>query len=116
MSALQDVQSQLDRTAGVIEGFRRSVAEGSVIDLAGLDRGIEEMCEAIKHLPADQRIKVKDTLIGLIDDLNNLVEALHAQQHKVSEALGGITSRQKAVSAYGKSHEAARSRKGGPAK
>jgi len=91
LSALKDIQKQLDRTSGVIEGFRRSVAEGAVIDLTGLDRSIEEMCNAIRELPEDQRGTVKSTLIGLIDDLNALVDLLHVQHGKVSEGLKGVT-------------------------
>ncbi len=102
MSSLEDIQTQLDQTSGVIEGFRNSVAEGSVIDLAGLDQRIEAICTAINDLPADQRITLKATLINLIDDLNGLVEILHIQQQKASEGLKGVTSRQQAVSAYGK--------------
>jgi hypothetical protein len=102
MSSLEDIQTQLDQTSGVIEGFRNSVAEGSVIDLTGLDQRIEAICTAINELTADRRITLKATLIKLIDDLNGLVEILHIQQDKASEGLKGVASRQQAVSAYGK--------------
>jgi len=116
MSALEDIQKQLDQTSGVIGGFRTSVAEGSVIDLTGLDRSIEVMCDAIKELPADQRVTVKATLIGLLDDLNALVDMLHIQQSKVSEGLKGVASRQQAVSAYGRSINTTKPGRVGPAK
>jgi len=107
---------QLDQTACVIEGFRKSVEEGSVIDLTGLDHSIEEMCNAINDLPADQRISVKKTLIGLIDELNALVDMLHIQQSKVSDGLKGIASRQQAVSAYGKGGNTVKAGKADPTK
>lgn len=116
MSALEEIQIQLDQTAGVIEGFRNSVAEGSVIDLTGLDQSIEVMCNAINILPADQRMTVKASLIGLIDDLNALVDILHLQQGKASEALKGVTSRQQAVSAYGRGGDTTKPGKAGPSK
>jgi hypothetical protein len=102
MSALEDIQMKLDQTSGVIEGFRCSVAEGSVIDLTGLDQSIDLMCNAINELPTDQRVTVKATLIGLLDDLNALVDMLAIQQNKVTDGLKGVASRQQAVSAYGK--------------
>ena len=102
MSALGDIKTQLDQTSSVVEGFRRSVAEGSVIDLTGLDQSVEVMCNAINGLPADQRVTVKATIIGLLDELNALVEMLKIQQNETSEGLKGVTSRQQAVSAYGK--------------
>lgn len=116
MSALRDIQMQLDQTAHVIERFRSSVAEGSVIDLTGLDRRIEGMCDDINALPEGERATLKGTLIGLIDDLNALVELLTRQQEKASEALKGVVSREKAVSAYGKGLGTARAPKGDPAK
>ncbi len=116
MSALRDIQTQLDQTSGVIEGFRRSVAEGSVIDLTGLDQSIDVMCTAINELPADQRVTVKATLIGLLDDLNALVETLTIQQSKVSEGLKGVASRQQAVSAYGRGINTTKPGKVDPAK
>ena len=102
MSALEEIQTQLDQTSDVIERFHGSVAEGSVIDLTGLDQKIEGMCIAINELPEHERITVKGTLIGLIDDLNALVGKLTIQQNRISEGLKGVTSREKAVSAYGK--------------
>ncbi len=116
MSALRDIQTQLDQTTGVIEGFRSAVAEGSVIDLTGLDQSIEGMCNAINELPADQRITVKATLIGLIDDLNALLDSLNIQQSKASEGLKGVASRQQAVSAYGRSVNTTKPGKVDPAK
>jgi hypothetical protein len=116
MSALRDIQTQLDQTSGVIERFRSCIAEGSVIDLTGLDQRIEGMCDAIIQLPEDQRVTVKATLIGLIDELNGLVELLSQQQDKVSEDLKGVASRQKAVSAYGKSTNTTKRDKSDPAK
>lgn len=116
MSALRDIQTELDQTSGVIERFRTCLAEGSVIDLTGLDRRIEGMCNAIIELPEDQRATVKATLIGLIDELNGLVEVLSRQQDKVSEELKGVASRQKAVSAYGKGTNTTKRDKTDPAK
>ena len=55
MTALSDIQAQLDQTSGIIDGFRRTIADGALIDLTGLDQGVEEMCGAIAKLPADQR-------------------------------------------------------------
>ena len=113
MSSLEDIQTQLDQTSGVIEGFRNSVAEGSVIDLTGLDQRIKAICTAIDELPAKKRIPLKAILISLIDALNGLVEMLHIQQLKASEGLKGVASRQQAVSAYGKGIKASKPGKPG---
>lgn len=102
MTALSDIQAQLDQTSGIVDGFRRTIADGTLIDLTGLDQGVEEMCSAIAKLPADQRPSVKQALITILDALNGLVESLEEQQREASDGLKGIASRQQAVSAYGK--------------
>jgi len=116
MSTLGDIQTQLAQTSGVIEGFRSSVADGSIVDLTGLDKSVEVMCNAINALPADQRITVKATLIALLDDLNALVDVLKIQQEEASDGLKGVSSRQKAVSAYGKGLNTAKPAKADPSK
>jgi hypothetical protein len=116
MSALRDIQSELDQTSSVIERFQNNVAEGSVIDLTGLDQRIEGMCSAINDLPEHERATVKGTLIGLIDELNALVGMLTEQQNQVSERLKGVGSREQAVSAYGKGLNTTKRDKNDPTK
>ncbi|MBT5049244.1 MAG: hypothetical protein HOM58_12160 [Rhodospirillaceae bacterium] len=107
MTVLSDIQAQLDQTSGIIEGFRRSIADGALIDLSGLDQSVEEMCGAIGKLPADQRLSVKQALITILDALTTLVDSLEEQQLEASDSLKGVSSRQQAVSAYGRSSNAA---------
>lgn len=102
MTARTDVRAQLDRASGLIDTFRRSAEAGMAIDLTGLDRSVAAMCDAIAALPADQRPPLKDALIALMDEMNALVAALEAQQQAVSDSLKGVSSRQRAVAAYGK--------------
>lgn len=106
MTALMDIQAQLDQTSGVIDSFKDSLADGAMIDMSGLDKSVEAMCAAIASLPADQRLTVKEALITILDSLNGLVGSLEEQQHGASEGLKGLASRQKAVSAYGKGNTA----------
>lgn len=107
MTALSDIQAQLDQTAGIIDSFKHSITDGALIDMTGLDRSVEEICAAIAELPADQRVTVKETLITILDSLNGLVESLEEQQQDASDGLKGLASRQQAVSAYGKGNVAA---------
>jgi hypothetical protein len=102
MTAISDIQAQLEQTAGLVDSYRRSIADGATIDLTGLEQTVEGMCKAIADLPADQRLPVKEALITILDGFNALVEALEYQQKDASDGLQGLSSRQKAVSAYGK--------------
>jgi hypothetical protein len=102
MTARTDVRAQLDRASGLIDTFRRSAEAGMAIDLTGLDRSVAAMCDAIAALPPDQRPPLKDSLVALMDEMNALVAAIEAQQQEVSDSLKGVSSRQRAVAAYGK--------------
>ena len=102
MTGLHDIQIQLNQAAGIIGGFRHSVVNGKTVDLAGLDHAIEEVCNAVATLPPDERITLKGTLITLIDEMDALVKSLETQQQSISDDLKGVSSRQRAVSAYGK--------------
>lgn len=107
-----DIRAQLDRTVGLVGGFRRSTEAGMVVDLAGLDRSVEEICGTIERLPAAERPALKDALVCLLDELNALVAALETQQREISDSLKGISSRQRAVAAYGKGGAAGMPQKG----
>ena len=114
MTTLNDIRTQLDQTAGVIEGFRSIVADGTPVDLAGLDENIATICAAIAKLPPHERPILKGALVTLMDEMNTLVASLELQRETTSQELKGVSSRQQAVSAYGKSGGG--SRKGGPDK
>jgi hypothetical protein len=102
MTAFADIRAQLDQTCDLIGGFRRSAEAGTVIDLHGLDQSVEAMCESIARLPADQRPPLKDALVALLDEMNALVATLETRKRDASEELKGVSSRQRAVTAYGK--------------
>lgn len=102
MTARTDIRAQIGRTSVLIDTFRRSAQAGMAIDLTGLDRSVAAMCDAIAALPPEERPPLKDALVALLDEMNTLVAALEAQQQEVSDSLKGVSSRQRAVAAYGK--------------
>ncbi len=110
MTALNDIRRQLDHTAGVIEDFRRLVSGGTPVDLSGLDENIAAMCNAIGDLPPDERPGLRSALVTLMADMDTLVDTLRRQHEATTQELKGVSSRQKAVSAYGKGGSAGESK------
>lgn len=101
MSPPSQVETDLSDAAAAIAKARDLLAGDRLIDLAGLDGCVAKLCEDIAMLPEDQRHTVKPLLVGLIDNLNGLVESLSSQHNELSSALKDIAARQRAVNAYG---------------
>jgi len=106
MNATEEIVGEISHAAGLIDGFRQSAAAGNSVDLSGLDSLVETLCATIVTLPPAERDPLKSSLLVLIDDLNRLVEILEPQQNDASEELKGVSSRHRAVSAYGKGADA----------
>ena len=106
MTAGQEVRSALDQAQQAIAAASALVAEGQVVDLAGLDEGIGRICGDIAALPKPERLTYKPQLLSLIDALNRLVGMIEARHGEMAAALSGVASRRSAVSAYGKSANA----------
>jgi hypothetical protein len=101
MSQPSQVETDLSDAAAAIAKARDLLARSHPIDLAGLDGCVAKLCEDIAALPDGQRETVKPQLVGLIDNLNGLVESLSSQHNELSTTLKDIAARQRAVNAYG---------------
>lgn len=102
MTTQPDIRAALDRISGLIAEFRRSAEAGLAIDLTGLDQSVATACDAIAALAARERPPLRDSLVALLDDMNGLVAALETQHRAISDSLGGVSSRHRAVAAYGR--------------
>ncbi len=78
-----------------IAAARRAVADGGFIDLAGFDREVASLCDAVARLPAAERPTVATELTALLRELDGLSVALTAQAGLESEA-----ARRRAAHAY----------------
>jgi hypothetical protein len=89
--------SPLDQEIGdiidAVTAAQRMLAEGALVELAGLDAAVGKVCEAASHLAAEERAHVAGRLSGLADALDRLALDV-ANQHQAC-------SRQRAAAAYG---------------
>lgn len=102
MSDTATIGAELERAGRVIDACGEGARRGELVDLAGLDTTLEGLCQAIAALPAAERPPLKPRLIDLIDRLNKLTSTLKTQQTALAKDIGDLTSRHRAVSAYGK--------------
>jgi hypothetical protein len=95
------ITTEIGKTSELIDAFRLRTGEGHLIDLSGLDDRVMDLCKNIEHLPPVESAPLKPIMLVLIDNLNSLVDAIREQHAMVRSDLKAVTSREKAVSAYG---------------
>jgi len=100
VSETSQVETDLTKAEAAIGRARDLVSAGTEVDLTGLDGCIAQLCENISALPLAQRTAYKPRLVGMIDNLNSLVESLSAQHQELGSALRDVASRQRATTAY----------------
>ncbi len=86
-------EARLAEIAAAVAEARRALADGALIDVAGLDVAVSELCEAAPSLSAAARPGFARALIALADALDELAADITRQ----SEA----AQRQRARDAYG---------------
>jgi len=86
-------QARLAEITGAVAAARRALAEGALVDVAGLDAAVSEICDAAEALPAAERRPFADELIRLAEALDALADAIARQ--------GEAAQRQRASAAYG---------------
>ncbi|NKB20098.1 MAG: hypothetical protein GKS01_06075 [Alphaproteobacteria bacterium] len=111
MTEVAELTKEFEQASGLINAFRDHAAQGNGLDLSDLDAKIQVLCENISKLPRDNRPIFKSKLISLTDDLDRLITTLTKQHQEISESLQGVTSRQRAVSAYGSAESTSSDRK-----
>ena len=102
LTSIDEIVREIDHVASMINAFRTAATGGDIVDLSGIEQRVETLCASISSKRAEARDRLKSPLLTLIDDLNRLVEALEVQQNEASETVKSISSRHRAVSAYGK--------------
>ncbi len=92
----------LIEVANAIQLARKTVSQGDFVDLAGLERRVDEVCAAIRQLEPSAARTVEPQLLGIVDDLDRLQGELAAQRDRVRSELGNLAEHGRAASAYGR--------------
>lgn len=101
MSDLKQVQSGLDEAGAAVEAARTLLTQGSLIDLTGLEKFVENLCGSVAELSGEQGGAVKPALVKLIDDLNGLADVITAERDNIAGEMKTLSDSKRAASAYG---------------
>ena len=100
-AATERTRAAIERLSGLVEATRRLVADGHLVDLRTLESRIDEVCGALRVLPAAAADEIKAALVALIDNLNRLDQAVRRSHAETAEHLAGTSARRRATAAYG---------------
>lgn len=98
--AEQAIREELEKTAALISGARRLMAEGRSVDLSNLEERVKAVTEAVRAAPEDVAAGYKEHLSALLDILDVLEADLETQHAVLEEGLRAIQHRA-AHDAYG---------------
>ncbi len=100
MTTASRVTSQLIEAAAIVGAAKDMLSQGNLIDLAGLEARVGAACDTIGQLDPAERDAIKQALVALIDELNDLALALGAQHAQIGDQITGSATREKAITAY----------------
>jgi hypothetical protein len=86
-------QARLAAIAAAVVEARRALAEGALVDVAGLDAAVTELCQAAPSLSASARPDFARALAELADALDGLADDITRQS--------AAAQRRRAIDAYG---------------
>ena len=100
----RDVQEEVHKVTSLINAASGLLAEGKMVDLAGLQRNVETLCQALRQVPPKEGQAARGSIASLLDGLDTLAEALTAQYEDFTYRLEGAVRRQ-AAAAYDRSRD-----------
>jgi len=101
MKSSAEIRSAINATTSQLDAVRRMLSVGHPFDISDLADRVEIICTAIEGLPAEERRGFEPPIVGLIDELNKLTEALTRQRDGLAKGLQSIAAGTKASKAYG---------------
>lgn len=103
MGDLKQIQAGLDEAGSAVQAARTLLSQGSLVDLSGLEKFVEELCGSVAELSSSQGGTIKSALVKLIDELNGLAESITTERDNISGEMKTLSDNKRAASAYGSS-------------
>lgn len=93
-------QNIFDNVSKFVEDSRNLIANGSSVEMAGIDRQVQSLCSHILELSLEEREKYADMLQKLLTELKALSEDLVTQRDAMVHEIRYLSSHKKANIAY----------------
>lgn len=79
---------------------RHLLAEGSLVELDGLDNQVRHMCQVVLELTQEERVKHADRMQQLLWSLGDLGEAMSHYREAMAEEIRHLSQHRRANVAY----------------
>jgi N-glycosylase/DNA lyase len=96
----EEVQQLFADVARFVADSRVLLAEGAVMELAGLDERVRVLCEKAEKLSPEERTRYADMLTELLQSLTALGQDMRSQQDAIMHEIRYLSSHKKASVAY----------------
>ena len=97
---MNEQQELFDDIKKFVDDSRVLLAKGVEVEMAGLDRKVQNLCNRVMQLSDDERAKYVDILQTLLGELNQLGHDLAVQREAVLHEIRYLSSHKKASVAY----------------
>ncbi len=96
--------NKAERVSSLVSAARRLLDEGQVVELSALTGHVEELCRYINDNPTEDSGSHKESLKTIMENLDELENKM-AEKHKEFTRQFELSTRARAMKAYGKTDE-----------
>lgn len=84
MTDMSKIDNQIDNIRGLVSNAQNKIQNKEVVDLAGLNLKVQDLCRDVLSLPPAQAKEFKTTMLDIISSLNTLEESLKVFQNNMN--------------------------------
>lgn len=93
-------QELFENIAKFISNSRNLLEQDAMVEMAGLDNQVQELCEKILNLSGEEQTKYADSLQHLLNELTLLGNDLTSKREEIASEMRDISNHKKANVAY----------------
>ena len=97
---MSEQQELFENIAQFVADSKVLIDKGAMVELAGMDKQVQILCERVLELSGEDRIKYADSLQGLMNELNILGKDLTQKREALANEIRYLSSHKKASVAY----------------
>lgn len=97
---MSEQQELFKNIAQFVADSKVLIDKGAMVEMAGMDKQVQMLCEKVMELSGEDRIKYADSLKGLMNELSILGKDLTIQRESLANEIRYLSSHKKASVAY----------------
>ena len=95
-----NTEQLFDEISMFVSDCHSLLRQGMVLEMAGLDTRVQELCDLVLKLSQEERLRYADRLQILFDDIKKLGDAMLQERETLIKEIQGLGEHRKASVAY----------------